>query len=133
MCHAGFVAWFGPRRPARPFRKNDQLAIFRKLDAGPFDHGSKRLSATASIHWNHSTFNGEPTENRNPLQFTLEDVDGIIDQRQQCECFPGRLMFSRDDERAFRDFFSPANFAVDTGNGTQQNKIRRDPMTSPPR
>ena len=69
-----------------------------------FDHVGQGLRAAAAIDRHHAAFDGEPAEDRNPLQLALEDEHRIVEQRQQRESFPRRLVLGGNDDRPFREF-----------------------------
>ncbi len=127
MRDAVFVARLGARRPPRAFRKYDELAFERELDAGALDHRRQRLRAFAAVDRHAAGLDGEPAEHREPLQLALEDEHRIVEQRLQREGFPGRLVLGRDDDRTGRDLVAPADLAFDAGDHAQQHQIGPPP------
>ena len=121
MRDAEFVARLGAGRPPRAFREDDELAAARELGARALGHLGQRLRAGAAVDRHHAALDEQPAEDRNPLQFALEDESRIVEQRQQREGLPGRLVLRRDDQRARRDFFSAAQLELDAGDDAQQH------------
>ena len=115
MRHADFVTRLGAGRPPRAFGKDDELAIAGKLDASAFDHGGERLRAGTAVDRHHAALDHEPAEDWDPLQFAFDDEQWIVEQLQQREGFPRRLMLGGDDERALRNFFAAPDLAIDGG------------------
>ena len=76
----------------------------------------------------------QPAEERDPLQFALEDEERIVEQRQQREGFPGRLMLGRDHAaRPFGIFSAPRNSTLMPQIDAQQQEIDCGPSSWRPR
>ena len=98
-----------------------------EFDARALGHRGERLRAGAAVDRHHAALDHEPAEDRYPHQLAFDDEQRIVEQRQQREGFPRRLVLGGDDKRPLRNFFAPAHLAIDAGNDAQQHQIDAAP------
>ena len=126
---AGLVMRRRIDRGSRAFRENDQLTAAPHFLAGAARHLQQRAAAGAAIDPDHVRLDQIPAEQRNPFQLALEDEQRLIEELQQREGFPHRLMFRRDDQRPLRNFLEPAIFHLDVADHAHQPDAAARPIS----
>ena len=128
-----FVLRLGAGRPARAFRKDDDLAIALRLRAARTRSSRRAPASPAAIDRDHAGLPGVPAEKRDPHQLALHDVGGVGEEQQQRKGLPQRLMLGGHQKRPRRNFLHAAKFDPDAADRRATARDWCAPRTWPPR